>query len=351
MSTVRQVTALRRQLATAVLPCSFFPLQHSWVLPLELTPHYQPHSSPQPVAGEAQVVAKASDSAMVQGRPEPGRSEPSAGERQVIPSWKKSWAAVSQLLNIDLLWSWVMGWWSAICQLLNISPLLFINFLWSSMNEFLERTLWLRFRERRVSALNPKQSCRLGWKHENLLVPASFWLTTANPLLNQNLCVCSAAGLASLSKQTGINPSRIAENKVSAQNTNFFCVVTQATKRNKLQTQFGPLLLSCQMWFGIVCLHVWTLPISDQIWVRHALSALGAADFQNTEQQQQRTNHNKHVWNTLRSKSFTFCDGLAKKTQQFGNCLYELSAPVVTTASFRKDVAKKVARDWVVFQG
>ena len=98
-------------------------------------------------------------------------------------------------------------------------------------------TLWLRFRERMVSALNPKQSCRLvGWKHENLPVPASFWLTTANPLLNQSLCVCSATGFGSLFKQTGINPSRIAENKVSAQNTFFMCCNTGNEKKQIANT-------------------------------------------------------------------------------------------------------------------
>ena len=71
----------------------------------------------------------------------------------------------------------VVGYFSTIEH-----QLLVVNFLWSSMNEFLERSLWLRFRERRVSALNPKQSCRrVGWKYENLPVLASFWPSTANP--------------------------------------------------------------------------------------------------------------------------------------------------------------------------
>ena len=127
--------------------------------------------------------------------------------------------------------------------------------------------------------------------------------------------------------------------------------VRQATKKNKLQTHFGPLLLlSCQTCLGIVCLHVSTLPVSDQIWALHAVSVLSTVDFQTRQQQQQRTNHNNHVWNILHSKSMRFCDGFAKKNRHTLE-LYQLSALVVTTASFRKDVAKKVARDWAVFQG
>ena len=78
----------------------------------------------------------------------------------------------------------VVGYFSTIEH-----QLLVVNFLWSSMNEFLERSLSLLFRERRVSALNPKEWCRLvGWKHESLPVLASFWPTTANPPLNQSVC-------------------------------------------------------------------------------------------------------------------------------------------------------------------
>ena len=117
------------------------------------------------------------------------------------PSFAAILAAILKLLVI-LLWSvvggqllvnhrtsiWgghglVVGYFSTIEH-----QLLVVNFLWSSMNEFLERTPWQRFRERRVSALNPMQSCRLaGWKHENLPVLASFWPTTANPPLNQSI--------------------------------------------------------------------------------------------------------------------------------------------------------------------
>ena len=37
--------------------------------------------------------------------------------------------------------------------------------------------------------------------------------------------------------------------------------------------------------------------------------------------------------------------------RQLGNYLFELSAPAVTTDSFRQDVAKKVARDRAVLPG
>ena len=54
----------------------------------------------------------------------------------------------------------------------------------------------------------------------------------------------------------------------------------QATKKNKLQTHFGQLLLlSCQTCLGIVCLHVSTLPVSDQISALHAVSVLSTVDF------------------------------------------------------------------------
>ena len=38
-----------------------------------------------------------------------------------------------------------------------------------------------------------------------------------------------------------------------------------------------------------------------------------------------------------------------QKNRATWKLLYELSPPAVTTDSFRKDVAKKIARDWAVF--
>ena len=42
---------------------------------------------------------------------------------------------------------------------------------------------------------------------------------------------------------------------------------------------------------------------------------------------------------------------VVQKSQQFGNYLYELSILVVTTDSFRKDVAKKLPGTEQCFQG
>ena len=201
-----------------------------------------------------------------------------------------------------------------------------------------------------MSALNPQQSCRLvGWKHENLPAFASFWPTTANPPFNQSICFCRCAtGLGLLLKQTGINSSRIAENKVTALNPSILCCKTGNEKKHELQTHFGPLLPPCQTCFGNVCLRVSVLTVSDQIPLLHAFSVLQILRT-SAQQQQQQTNHNEHAWKTLHSKSGFVM--VVQKSQQFGNYLYELSILVVTTDSFRKDVAKKLPGTEQCFQG
>ena len=77
----------------------------------------------------------------------------------------------------------VVGYFSTIEH-----QLLVVNFLWSSMNEFLERSLWQRFRARRVSALNPKQSCRrVGWNMKTFLFLLVSGLAQPTPLESKPL--------------------------------------------------------------------------------------------------------------------------------------------------------------------
>ena len=96
---------------------------------------------------------------------------------------------------------------------------------------------------------------------------------------------------------------------MTALNPGILCCKT-GNEKNKLLTHFGPLLPSCQTCFGIVCLHVSALPVSDQIRLLHAFSVLQI--YRSRAQQQQRTNHNEHVWNTLQSRLLRFAMVLQK---------------------------------------